>query len=109
MNDLYGCPGFFDRETGNLLEYKLDALVAEHIKYLKLQIDALQERSIPVIIMTPMPVLGEFPWTHFGPTNELVWELDHRCDYNRGLVGKGSKGTGKTIPADRPARYRQIT
>jgi lysophospholipase L1-like esterase len=85
MNDLDGCPGIYDPATNTLLPYKLTALVNDHIKYMQLQIDALLDRSIPVIVITPMPVNGTFPWTHFDSNNNLVWEDDHRCDFNAGL------------------------
>ena len=85
MNDLYGCPGIFDRETDKLIQYKLTALINEHVKYSKLQIDALLDRNIAVFVMTALPVLGDLPWSHLGPNNELIWENDCRCDYNTGL------------------------
>ena len=85
MNDLGGCPIIFDRESNKLLQYELDAMLALHIKYMKLQINALLDRNIPVIVVTPIPILGTLPWSHFGPNNELVWENDYRCDYNTGL------------------------
>jgi lysophospholipase L1-like esterase len=85
LNDLNGCPGIFDLDSNKLLQYKLDAMLDLHIKYMKLQIDALLEKHIPVIVLTPMPVLGTLPWTHFDPQNVLVWENDHRCDFNTGL------------------------
>ena len=85
MNDLDGCPGIYDPATNILLPYKLTALINDHIKYMQLQIDALLDRNIPVIVITPMPVNGTFPWTHFDANNNLVWEDDHRCDFNAGL------------------------
>ena len=85
LNDLGGCPGIFDRDTNKLLQYELDAMVALHLKYMQLQIDALLGKNIPVIVITPMPILGTLPWSHFGPDNELVWENDYRCDFNTGL------------------------
>ena len=85
MDDLNGCPGIFDRDTDRILQYELDAMIALHLKYMKLQIEALLDRNIPVIVVTPMPVLGTLPWSHFGPDNELVWEMDYRCDFNTGL------------------------
>ncbi len=85
LNDLGGCPGIFDRDTNKLLSYKLDAMLNLHLKYMKLQIDALLGRNIPVIVLTPMPILGTLPWSHFDLDNVLVWENDYRCDYNTGL------------------------
>jgi lysophospholipase L1-like esterase len=85
MNDLDGCPGIYDPATNILLPYKLTALINDHINYMQLQIDTLLERNIPVIVITPMPVNGTFPWTHFDANNNLVWEDDHRCDFNAGL------------------------
>jgi lysophospholipase L1-like esterase len=85
MNDLGGCPGIFDRDSNRILQYELDAMLALHLKYMKLQIDALISKNIPVIVVTPIPILGTLPWSHFGPNNELVWENDYRCDYNTGL------------------------
>ena len=52
---------------------------------MKLQIDAILNTNIPVIVITPMPVLGTLPWSHFDPNNQLVWENDYRCDFNLGL------------------------
>jgi lysophospholipase L1-like esterase len=85
LNDLGGCPGIFDRETKNILQYKLDAMLNEHLMYMKLQIEALLGSNIPVVIITPMPILGTLPWSHFDEKNELVWENDYRCDFNLGL------------------------
>jgi lysophospholipase L1-like esterase len=85
MNDLGGCPGIFDRDTNILLQYKLKALLAEHLQYLQAQVDALLEQDIEVIVVTPIPVLGTLPWSHFTADNQLVWENDHRCDFNLGL------------------------
>lgn len=85
LNDLGGCPGIFDRETRRILQYKLDAMLEEHLTYMKLQIDALLNRNITVIIITPMPVLGSLPWSHFDENDNLVWENDYRCDINTGL------------------------
>jgi lysophospholipase L1-like esterase len=85
MNDLDGCPGIYDPATNILLPDNLTALINDHINYMQLQIDALLERNIPVIVITPMPVNGTFPWTHFDANNNLVWEDDHRCDFNAGL------------------------
>jgi len=89
MNDLGGCPGIFDRETNKILQYELDAMLALHLNYMKLQIDALLGKNIPVIVLTPMPVLGTLPWSHFGDDNELIWENDYRCDFNAGLEQVG--------------------
>jgi lysophospholipase L1-like esterase len=85
MNDLGGCPGIFDRDSNKILQYELVAMLNEFLMYMKLQIDALLGMNIPVIVITPMPVLGTLPWSHFDPDNELVWENDYRCDYNTGL------------------------
>jgi lysophospholipase L1-like esterase len=85
MNDLGGCPGIFDRDTDKIIEYELDALLDEHIQSLKLQIEAMLDKHIPVIVMTPLPVLRDLLWSHLGPNNELIWEDDYRCDYNIGL------------------------
>ena len=85
MNDLGGCPGIFDRGTNRILQYELAAMLALHLKYLKLQIDALLGTNIPIIVLTPIPILGKLPWSHFGPDNELIWENDYRCDFNAGL------------------------
>jgi lysophospholipase L1-like esterase len=85
MNDLDGCPGIYDPATNILLPDNLTALINDHINYMQLQIDALLERNIPVIVITPMPVNGTFPWTHFDANNNLVWEDSHRCDFNAGL------------------------
>jgi len=85
MNDLDGCPGIFDRDTNRVLQYKLDAMLNSHINYLRLQIDVLLGRKIPVILITPMPILGTLPWSHISPDNELVWENNYRCDFNIGL------------------------
>jgi len=86
MNDLSGCPGIFDPQTNELLQYKLTARVDEHVKNLKLQIDALLDHGSAAIIMTSLPVLGDLPWSHLGPNNELIWENDRRCEFNRGLI-----------------------
>ena len=85
MNDLGGCPGIFDRDTNELVQYKLTALVNEHLHYLKALIDAMLEKDIPVFVMTPLPVLGDLPWSHFNADNELVWENEYRCNFNLGL------------------------
>jgi lysophospholipase L1-like esterase len=86
LNDLGGCPGIFDRETNEILPYMVDALVAEHIHYLGLQIDALIDRGVPVYVMTPLPVLlGNLPWSHFDENNNLIWEDNRWCNYNLGL------------------------
>jgi len=85
LNDLGGCPGIFDRDTRRILQYKLDAMLDQHLNYIKLQIGALLDWNSMVIIITPMPVLGSLPWSHFDENNELVWEDDYRCDFNIGL------------------------
>jgi lysophospholipase L1-like esterase len=85
FNDLLGCPGFFDRSTGELQQYKLDWLVQRHIQYLKLQVEALLQKTVPVLVVTAIPITGELPWTHFDENNRLIWEKDHWCDYNSGL------------------------
>ena len=85
MNDLGGCPGIFDRDTNKIIQYKLDAMINEHIKYIKLQIDGLLAKDVTVFVVTVLPILGDLPWSHFGPNNELIWENDYRCDFNIGL------------------------
>jgi lysophospholipase L1-like esterase len=85
LNDLNGCPGIFDRATNKLLLYELTAMIDDHIHYMKLQIDTFLKANIPVIVITPMPVLGTLPWSHFDKNNQLVWENDYRCDFNLGL------------------------
>ena len=85
LNDLNGCPGVFDRDTNKLLQYNLDAMIDLHVKYMKLQIDALLGKDIPVMVITPIPILGTLPWTHMSPDNVLVWENDYRCDFNTSL------------------------
>lgn len=84
-DDLHGCDGIFDRETNTLVEYQLVAWINDHINYLRLQIDVLLEHSIPVFVVTPLPTNGDLPWTHFGPNYEVIYELDHRCNYNIGV------------------------
>jgi hypothetical protein len=84
-DDLYLCSGIFDPETNTLLENKLDAYIQLHIQYLKLQIDVLLDRSIEVLVVTPLPSNGDLPWDHQGPNNEEIWDLDHRCAYNIGV------------------------
>jgi len=84
-DDLQGCGGIFDRETNSLLEYRLDALIKDHIKYLKLQIDAFLEHDIAVFVVTPLPSNGTLQWDHLGPNNEVIYEDDYRCDYNIGI------------------------
>jgi hypothetical protein len=84
-DDLSGCEGKFDRETNKLVEYRLVAWIIDHIKYLKLQIDALLEHAIPVFVVTPLPTNGNLPWTHFGPNYEVIYEYDYRCNYNIGV------------------------
>jgi lysophospholipase L1-like esterase len=85
LNDLNGCPGIFDRTTNKLLQYELTAMIDDHLHYMKLQIDAILNTKIPVIVITPMPVLGTLPWSHLDQNNQLVWENGHRCDFNLGL------------------------
>ncbi len=85
MNDLGGCPGIFDRATNSLLQYELDAMLNQHLMYMTFQIRDLVAAGIPVIVMTPMPVRGELPWSHFDENNMLVWENDYYCDFNLGL------------------------
>lgn len=85
LNDLGGCPGVFDRDTNQILQYELDAMLNQHLMYLQMQIEALIERNVQVIVITPIPILGTLPWSHFSPDNELVWENDNRCDFNAGL------------------------
>ncbi len=85
MNDLGGCPGVFDRVTNTLLQSQLKSLLTEHIYYLRLQIDAMLEKNATVFVMTPIPVLGQLPWSHFTEDNQLVWENDHHCEFNSAL------------------------
>jgi len=85
VNDLGGCPGIFDPTTDRLVQYKLTAYVDQHIKYMRAQIDALLAAKVPVIVITSIPVDGTFPWSHMTSDNQLVWELDRRCDFNLGL------------------------
>ena len=85
MNDLGGCPGIFNRESNALLQVQLTALIKEHIEYMKAQIRALLDQKITIFVITPLPVLGDLPWTHFDADNQLVWEEDHRCNFNLGL------------------------
>jgi len=85
INDLNGCPGIFDRATNKLLQYEVTAMINDHIHYMKLQIDAILKTNVPVIVITPIPILGTLPWSHFGPNNELVWENGYRCDFDLGL------------------------
>ncbi len=85
MNDLGGCPGVFDRQTNTLLPNRLNAQINEHIYYLRLQIDALLEQKTTVFVMTPIPVMGQLPWSHFTPDYQLVWEPDYHCDFNPAL------------------------
>ena len=85
LNDLNGCPGIFDRTTNKLLQYELTAMINDHLHYMELQIEAILNTNIPVIVITPMPVLGTLPWSHLDQNNQLVWENDHRCDFNLGL------------------------
>jgi lysophospholipase L1-like esterase len=84
-DDLSGCPGIFDPNTNSLLEYRLVVLINNHIKYLKLQIDALLDHGIAVFVVTPFPTNGDLPWSHFGPNHELIWEYDYRCKFNIGV------------------------
>jgi lysophospholipase L1-like esterase len=85
MNDLGGCPGIFDRETNQMVDYMLAAYIREHIQFMQAQIDALLEQHITVLVMTPLPVLGKLPWSHFTSDGQLVWENDHHCEFNLGL------------------------
>jgi lysophospholipase L1-like esterase len=86
LNDLNGCPGIFDPATNKLLQYELTAMINDHIHYMERQIDAILAANSPVIVITPMPVLGTLPWSHFDSNNQLVWENDHRCDFDLGLA-----------------------
>jgi lysophospholipase L1-like esterase len=85
MNDLNGCPGIFDRDTRTIIPYKLEALLNLHQMYMTKQINAMLDKGISVIVISPIPVLGTLPWTHFDENNQLVWEDDYRCDFNLGL------------------------
>ena len=86
MNDLNGCPGVFDVDTNKINTGKLDAMLNLHEMYMTFQVNALLSAGAKVIIITPMPVLGPLPWTHLDENNQLVWELDHRCDFNQALA-----------------------
>jgi lysophospholipase L1-like esterase len=86
MNDLGGCPGVFDRETNVIREPQLSAYIDEHVLYLRKQIDAILDQGGKVFLMTPIPVLGKLPWSHFTADYQLVWENDHHCDFNSALV-----------------------
>lgn len=85
MNDLGGCPGVFDRDTNALLPNQLSAMINDHIYYLRMQVEAVLAEDIPVFVMTPIPVMGQLPWSHFTADNQLVWEDDHHCDFNIAL------------------------
>ncbi len=84
-DDLYGCGGIFDRATNSLVENHLDALIKDHIKYLKLQIDTLLDKGIIVFVVTPLPTLGDLLWSHLGPNNEVIYEENRGCKYNMGM------------------------
>jgi hypothetical protein len=84
-DDLHGCLGIFDRNTNSLLDYKLVALIKDHIKYLKLQIDALLAHGIAVFVVTPVLIYGGLPWSYYGPNNEIITESDRWCNYNLGV------------------------
>ena len=84
-DDLHGCLGIFDPDTNSLLEYKLLALIKDHIKYLKLQIDALLDHGITVFVVTPIFIYGGLQWAHYGPNNEIIKDIDHYCNYNLGI------------------------
>jgi lysophospholipase L1-like esterase len=86
FDDMGGCPGIFDRDTNKLVGYKVDAIVTEHVRYLRLLIDALHEHNIPVFVMTPIPALqGQLPWSHLDEKNNIVWEEGRWCNFNQGL------------------------
>lgn len=84
-DDLYGCGGIFDRDTNSLVEFRLVALINDHIKFLKLQIDTLVGHGVAVFVVTPLPTLGDLLWSHLGPNNEVVYENNHSCKYNIGM------------------------
>jgi lysophospholipase L1-like esterase len=84
-DDLHGCSGIFDRDTNSLVEYKLVALIKDHIKYLKLQIDALLDHNITVFVVTPLPINSGLPWSYYGPNNEIITESNYWCNYNIGI------------------------
>lgn len=84
-DDLQGCGGMFDRGSNTLVEPRLDALVKSSVNYLNLQIETLLNNGSAVFVVTPLPTNGNLPWTHMGPNNELVYELDNRCNYNLGI------------------------
>jgi lysophospholipase L1-like esterase len=85
MNDLGGCPGVFNRETNTLRQVQLNALINEHIYYLRSQIESILDQGAIAFVMTPIPVLGGLPWSHFTADYQLVWENDRHCDFNPAL------------------------
>jgi hypothetical protein len=85
FNDLLGCGGFFDRSTNKLVQKNLDRLLEHHIANLRRQVDTLLGNGLSVIVLTTVPVDGALPWTHVDEKGGLVWEWDHRCDFNAGL------------------------
>ena len=85
FDDMGGCPGTFDRDTNQQLMYKVEAIVEGHIHYMKLLIDALLERNVLVLVMTPVPAYtGQLPWSHLDENYILVWE-DTFCSFNLSL------------------------
>jgi lysophospholipase L1-like esterase len=86
FDDMGGCPGSFDRDTNQQLMYKVEAIVDGHIHYMELQVDALLNQDIPVIIMTPVPAYnGQLPWSHLDENYVLIWEEGHWCNFNQSL------------------------
>ena len=63
LNDLYSCPGIFDRGSNRLIQYQLDLLVAEHTRYLKMQIDVLLAHGTSV--SREAAPLFRFSWGSF--------------------------------------------
>lgn len=85
MNELHGCPGIFDRDTNQMLQYMVDAYLNEHLASMRQLLDNLLSQNIPVYVVTPIPVWGELPWSHFDENTALIWESNHWCKYNLGL------------------------
>ena len=82
MDDLGGCPGSFDRETNQLVDYKINTIVNDHIKNLSGIIDSSLAEDIPVIILTPLPILpGKLLWSHLDDDFNIVWEEGRWCDF----------------------------
>ncbi len=86
FNDLGGCPGNFDPETNAFLKYKTEAIVGEHIRYMRLLIDDLLEKDVVVFVMTPVPIMGgQLPWSHLDENYRVVWEENRWCNFNQAM------------------------